>query len=534
MTVVALWLREIKLDLTESESSLLQCCASHLGLDPLEIKSFRILRRAIDARRKSRILRVYTVEFSVADEARLLLDHVNNPHLQAAPLSEPRQAHDLRVPHRVLIVGMGPCGLFAAKDLAEAGAQVTLIEQGRPVEQRAHDVDQFWAGGDLNPTSNVQFGEGGAGTFSDGKLTTRINHPRLRDILESLVACGAPGNILVDARPHIGTDKLRKILIKFRRKLEELGVDLRFESCLTGLEADRGRIVAGHINGTDRLACQALLLAPGHSCRATYRMLQDHGVGLEAKSFAIGLRVEHPADLINRAQYGRQPPGLLPAADYSLRYNDPLSGRGVYSFCMCPGGEVINAASEPGGLVVNGMSRSARTGQSSNSALVVTVQPADWGETQDPLGGMLYQQHWERLAFQAGGGAYHAPAQNLLAFMGLGSGPVSSSCRPAVVEAELDRLLPNTVVSGLRAALPKFNQQIRDFLTREAVLIGVETRTSAPLRILRSELGESVTHAGLFPAGEGAGYAGGIMSSALDGLMAAERIIQSSNNRSLV
>lgn len=531
---MALWLREVKLDLTEEESALPGVCADLLGLDPEQFLNFRILRRAIDARSKSRIRRIYTVEFCLADETRLLCEHEHNAHLRPAP--DPVEVPSGRVcgAHKVLIVGMGPCGLFAAKRLAEAGARVTLIEQGRPVEKRVGDVERFWTTGELDTRSNVQFGEGGAGTFSDGKLTTRINHPRLQSILESFVEFGAPPDILVDARPHVGTDRLREVLIRFRRRLEQLGVDLRFETCLTGLEVSRGQIVAGQVNRTESLACHSLLLAPGHSSRTTYRMLQACGVGLEAKSFAIGLRVEHPAELINRAQYGSQPHARLPSADYALRFTDPYTGRGVYSFCMCPGGEVVNASSEEGGLVVNGMSRSARAGDRSNSALVVAVHPGDWDPTAGPLGGMDYQQYWERQAWQAVGGRYNAPAQNLMAFMGKEGGPVSSSCRPTVVEARLDRLLPEVVVSGLRNALLKFDRQIRGFLTSEAVLVGVETRTSAPLRIVRGENGESLTHGGLFPAGEGAGYAGGIMSSALDGLSAAERIIQKTHDRSIL
>ncbi len=529
---MALWLRDIKLDLTEDESRLPAVSAELLGVAVEDLLNFKVVRRAIDARKKSRILYVYTVEFNVDDEPRLLAACQDKPALATAPELTDAVLPTIEGAPQVVVVGMGPCGLFAAKRLAEAGARVVLIEQGRPVEARVRDVERFWQGGELDFTSNVQFGEGGAGTFSDGKLTTRLNHPRLRSILETFVGLGAPERILVESRPHIGTDRLRDVLIRFRRELEGLGVDLRFETCLTGLEVAQDKVVGAVFNDRDALPCDALVLAPGHSARATYRLLERYSVSLEPKAFAIGVRVEHPAELINRAQYGHFC-DRLPAADYALRFNDKASGRGVYSFCMCPGGEVVNASSEAGGLVVNGMSRSTRTGQASNSALVVTVNPEDWNAAAGPLAGMAYQQEWERKAFAVAGG-YTPPAQNLMDFMGAGQGPVVSTCRPGVVEARLDEVLPPVVVAGLRQALPHFDRKIRGFMTSEAVLVGVETRTSAPVRVLRDKQGESISHPGLFPAGEGAGYAGGIMSSALDGLFVADQVIQKMCHRSCV
>lgn len=529
---MAVRLHEVKLDLNEDQDQLPRICAQQLGIDPRGIRDFKILRRAIDARRKSRIKQVFTVEFTVDGEQQLLAAHRDNPHLKPAPQAPEAAFVKLVCEPRVVVVGMGPCGLFAALRLAEAGARVTLVEQGRPVEKRIRDVENFWNTGELDLTSNVQFGEGGAGTFSDGKLTTRINHPRLRTILETFVKFGAPESLLIEARPHIGTDRLRQILVRFRRELVRHGVDLRFETCLTGFETSRGRVVSALVDECESLPCEALVLAPGHSARRTYRMLQASGVAMEPKSFAIGVRVEHPAALIDLIQYGRHRNDRLPPADYALRFHDAESGRGVYSFCMCPGGEVINAASERGGVVVNGMSRANRGGEKSNSALVVAVGPADWKNHSDPLAGMDFQQYWEQQAFQAGGGGFHAPAQNLMDFLGRGGKSVGSSCRPTVTEACLDDVLPEVVAAGLRRALPKFDRQMRGFLTSEAVLIGVETRTSAPLKILRGAKGESVTHAGLFPAGEGAGHAGGIMSSALDGLFVADQIIQNLHQES--
>ena len=520
---MALLLRDLTLDISIDEESLPLEAARYLGVDPESLQNFRIVRRSIDARKKSRIRKVFTVEFTCDAEAVLLQKHAGGrlEKLLAVPeLVLPKLNSD----HHVLVIGMGPTGLFAAKRLAESGLRVTLVDRGRPVEQRVHDVANFWASGQFDAVSNVQFGEGGAGTFSDGKLTTRVNHPQRLAVLETLVACGAPADILTEARPHVGTDRLRKVVVNFRKHLIELGVDIRFETCLTDVDIHHGRIRGGVFNGEELLNCDSLLLAPGHSARDTYLMLERNGVQLESKGFAVGVRVEHPVELINQIQYGKFA-SQLPTADYSLRYNDSETGRGVYSFCMCPGGEVINAASEPDGLVVNGMSRMARTGEYSNSALVVTVTPQDWGGTT--LGGMHFQQQWERQAYTAAGANFMAPAQNMMAFAGRGKGAVNSSCRPGVVETELREVLPDFVYHGLRNALPHFDRKMRGFVTSEAVLIGVETRTSAPLRIPRNECGESVSHPGLFPAGEGAGYAGGIMSAALDGLRVADQIVQS-------
>ncbi len=520
---MALLLRDLTLDISTDEELLPLEAARQLGVDVEMLRGFRIVRRSIDARKKSRIRKIYTVEFSCVDEAALLQKH-GTDRLEKLPDAPDVRLPKVKVDHHALVVGMGPAGLFAAKRLAESGIRVTLIDRGRPLEQRVKDVESFWASGQFNVVSNVQFGEGGAGTFSDGKLTTRLKHPQRLAVLETLVACGAPKEILVEARPHVGTDRLRKVVVNFREHLIRLGVDVRFETCLTDLEIHQGRIVGAIFNSQEMLSCDSLVLAPGHSARDTYLMLDRKGVQLDAKGFAVGVRVEHPVELINQIQYGDFA-DQLPVADYALRYTDNESGRGVYSFCMCPGGEVINASSEVDGLVVNGMSRMARKGKCSNSALVVTVGPQDWGGTA--LGGMYFQQQWEHKAFIAAGAGFMAPAQNMMAFVGQGNGAVTSSCRPGVVETELREVLPDFVYYGLCQALPHFNRKMRGFMTSEAVLIGVETRTSAPLRITRDDTGESVSHPGLFPTGEGAGYAGGIMSAAIDGLRAADQVVQS-------
>jgi hypothetical protein len=528
---LTLRLREVTLALDEEESQLPLRVAVELGIPAEAVGALKIARRGIDARKKPRVLRVYTVEFLVEDEEGLLRRHRGNPRLERAVSAELPKPTRVAGGHRAMVVGMGPAGLFAALHLARCGVAVTLAERGRPVEERVLDVRRFWGGGGLDPQSNVQFGEGGAGTFSDGKLTTRINHPWTRLVLQTLVEHGAPAEILIQARPHVGTDRLRLVLINLRRTLQRAGVELRYRTCLTGLEVCGGRVRAGIVDGRETIACDSLVLAPGHSARDTYRMLEAAGVVLEPKPFAVGVRVEHPAESINRIQYGFPAHPLLPPADYTLTWNDPQSGRGVYSFCMCPGGEVVNAASEPGGVVVNGMSGRRRDGGHSNSALVVAVRREDF-DGDDPLAGVRFQRRWEKAAFAAGGGDWRAPAQNLLAFLGGGGGPVASTCRPGVREAPLDEVLPGFVTEGLRRALPHFERRMRGFVTAEATLVGVETRTSAPVRILRGEDGQSVSHPGLYPAGEGAGYAGGIMSAALDGLRAAEQIVQTATDGS--
>lgn len=525
---MTLRLREIALHLDENEDVIPAKIAAILDIEMQNIDSWKIVRKGIDARRKPDVLRVYTVEFSCTDEFGLL-----EKDNQVATLTEVKdkpslELYSLKSKPKILVVGMGPSGLFSALSLAEAGAEVSLVERGRPVAERLQDVNDFWSGGELNGESNIQFGEGGAGTFSDGKLTSRLTHPAIRYILQRLVEFGAPEEILWQAKPHIGSDRLRKVLVSFRKYLISLGVNIQFSSRFTGFEMFNHQISAGLINDSERIECDQLILAVGHSARDTYQLLADNNVKLEQKPFALGLRVEHPLELINQIQYGMQSHPQLPSADYRLAWNDPETRRGIYSFCMCPGGMVVNASSEAEGLVVNGMSDYYRDASRSNSALVVSVSPDDFSAT-DVLAGIRFQQKWEHAAYLAGGAGWHAPAQPLLEFLNGRGGSLDSSCQPEVVHADLETCLPSFVTNGLRQALPVFERRMRGFVGPEATLIGVETRTSAPLRIVRDQHGESVSHKGLFPAGEGAGYAGGIMSAAIDGLNAATAIIKTNN-----
>lgn len=498
----------LSLPYTAGVDRLRALAARQAGQSEAELGDMRILKKSLDARRKNDIRYTYTVGFGAPDAP----DYA---------LPDNRRSSSLRP----VVVGLGPAGLFAAWALAKAGLRPIVIERGQPVEQRTQDVEQFWRGGDLNPESNVQFGEGGAGTFSDGKLTTGTKNPRHSLILDTFVRHGAAEEIRYLQKPHIGTDVLRQVVVGLRQELVALGCDIRFGTRLEGLELRHGALSGVKLSTGETVESDACVLALGHSARDTFAMLHDAGVSMEQKSFAIGVRVEHPQKLISRSQFG-DAWQALPAADYKLVAHAP-NGRSAFTFCVCPGGEIVAAASEPGHLVTNGMSHFARDGRYINGGLLVGVGPADF-DGNHPLAGVAFQRQWEAAAFQFGGGNYHAPAQSVA---GLMAGvpfalPRPSSYRPQVVSADLQQVLPAYITDTLRFALHDFDRKIKGFAADDTLLVGVETRSSSPVRLLRGEDFQSLSTPGLYPAGEGAGYAGGIMSAAADGLMAAEHILQ--------
>lgn len=526
-------LSDIHIYLSEDESALYAKAAAVLNIPKSSITDLKIVKKSLDARKKDRIAFVYTIQLEVEPQyfasLQKTLKKEETAKIRIVERTIPSSFPKLKTEVRPVIVGMGPAGLFAALRLAEHGIKSLVLERGKEVERRVRDVEKFWVERVLDPESNVQFGEGGAGTFSDGKLTTRVDDPRISYILKAMVDAGAREDILYQTKPHIGTDRLRGVVINLRNRLISLGCEVCFESKVTGFNVHGGKIESIIINGNLETKTDLLVLAVGNSARDTYQAMSEAGINLESKPFAVGFRVEHPQSHIDGIQYGKSAGHpKLPPSEYMLTHNMPHMGRSVYSFCMCPGGSVVAASSEPGRLVVNGMSLSKRDLPYANSALVVTVRPEDFELFgKGALAGIEFQRRFEGAAFEAGGGNYNAPAQGLISFLHSGKEfPLnSSSYRPALTYANLEECMPDYVSAALREAIPQFERRMRGFISKEATLIGVETRTSAPVRISRNPYLQSVNTKGLYPCGEGAGYAGGIVSSALDGIRVADTIL---------
>jgi len=523
-------INNISLKLDEDKEVLIKKAAKKLKILEKEIKNFRILKESLDARRKSDIKLVYHVELNCNNEEALVKRLKDKDiKLEESYYEGVVKFGDRKLNNRPVVVGFGPAGIFAALTLAENGYKPIVVERGEDVDKRTETVNKFWETGELNVDSNVQFGEGGAGAFSDGKLTTRIKDKRCDYVLKKLVEAGAPEEIAYLAKPHVGTDLLKGVVKNIRNRIIELGGEVLFSHKLEEIKHENGKLKSIIVNERE-IECDNLILAIGHSARDTYEMLYKNEIYMEAKAFAIGVRIEHLQEVINKSQYGHMyNHPKLKAAEYRLTYQSERLNRAVYSFCMCPGGVVVSAASEENRLVTNGMSYHTRDLENANSALVVTVRPEDF-EGDSPLRGMEFQRHYEALAYKLGGGGYKAPVQLLGDFMedrvSTKLGRVKPSYTGGYIFEDLRKCLPSYVIEALKEAIPVFDKRINGYGDKDAVLTGIETRTSAPVRIQRNDDLESVSIKGIYPAGEGAGYAGGIISAAVDGIKVAEKIIE--------
>ena len=529
-------IQQITLPITHTEAELFKKVAEILAVDLGEIKDLTITKRAIDSRKKKQMIYfVYSVAVSMANEERAIRNKIakkNKKHYRI----EIKEPYIYKIPKislttetkRPVIIGSGPCGLFSALVLAKAGLKPLVIERGGDVDSRIKDVEAFLKEGKLNTSSNIQYGEGGAGTFSDGKLSTHITNPRIKYIFEEFVKAGASNSILYEAQPHIGTDNIRNVAKNIRKQIIEFGGEVRFNAQLTGLNIENEQITAVTIDGTEQIETDTLILAIGYSARDTYAMLYKNKLDIIQKSFSVGVRIEHKTDMINKSQYDSfYNNEKLGSARYKLVAHSDTN-RSVYTFCMCPGGFVVPSSSEEGTVVVNGMSEYARNAENSNSALMVNVNPEDFS-SEHPLAGIDFQKDLEKKAFKLGGSNYHAPAQLVGDFLNEKAsttlGNITPSYKPGIKLTALDDCLPSFVAKSLREALPTLDRKIHGFADNDAVLTGVETRSSSPLRITRDKETMQSNIKGIYPAGEGAGYAGGIVSSAVDGIKISEAII---------
>ncbi|MGE4219427.1 MAG: NAD(P)/FAD-dependent oxidoreductase [Alphaproteobacteria bacterium] len=528
-------LTELRLPLDHPEDALDAAIRRRLKLSPADPMRFTVARRGYDARKPAAIQLVYSVDVALDREAAVLQRLRGDRHVGPAPDTSYRFIAKAppNLTQRPVVVGMGPCGLFAGLLLAQMGFRPLILERGKIVRERTVDTFALWRRRVLNPESNVQFGEGGAGTFSDGKLHSQVKDPRHlgRKVLTEFVAAGAPAEILYVSKPHIGTFRLVSMVEAMRAGIQELGGEIRFQSRVEDILIDTAPDGTRQVRGLvladgEAISTGHVVLAVGHSARDTFSMLHARGVHIEAKPFSIGVRIEHPQSLIDRARFGPNAGNrLLGAADYKLVHHC-ANGRSVYSFCMCPGGTVVAATSEAGRVVTNGMSQYSRAERNANSGIVVGITPDDY--PGHPLAGIDFQRHWEEQAFAAGGGDYSAPGQRVGDFLAgrpsTALGSVAPSYRPSVTPTSLDRCLPDFAVAALREALPAFARKLDGYAMDDAVMTGVETRTSSPIRIRRDDGFRSINTAGLYPAGEGAGYAGGILSAGIDGIRVAEAV----------
>ncbi len=525
---------ELKLPLDHAPDALRPAICQRLGIANDDLLDVSLFRRGYDARKKSAITLIYTVDCTLRDEAAVFKRLHGDRNISPTPDMAYKMVAQAPagLAERPIVIGMGPCGFMAALLLAQMGFRPIVLERGKIVRERTKDTCGLWRKNTLNPESNVQFGEGGAGTFSDGKLYSQIKDPNFygRKVLEEFVKAGAPEEIIYVSKPHVGTFRLVKMVENIRHNIVELGGEIRFEAKVDKLLREDGQVVGVELANGERLLSRHVVLAVGHSARDTFQMLHEAGVYIEAKPFAIGFRVEHPQTLVDHARFGPNAGNeILGAADYKLVHHCQ-NGSAAYSFCMCPGGQVVAATSEPGRVVTNGMSQYSRAERNANSALVVNIDPEDFpGDfKKNPLIGMDFQRHWESAAFVAGGSDYSAPAQKIGDFLAgrpsTAQGTVEPSYQPGVNWTDLTSCVPSYVSEALREAIPAFDRQIKGFAMADAVLTGVETRTSSPIRIKRGADFQSINTRGLYPAGEGAGYAGGILSAGVDGIKVAEAV----------
>ncbi|MPW26209.1 hypothetical protein GC105_10450 [Alkalibaculum sp. M08DMB] len=528
-------IKNIKIPIEELKDDLAQYICHNLKIKLDEISAFNITSKSIDARKshQDEINIIFSVVFNYSKDIKKgKTKWTIRKEDEIANVSSQIQSKERKFSDKApIIVGFGPAGIFAALKLAEYGLNPIVLERGKDVDARTVDINKFWQDRNLDEDSNVQFGEGGAGAFSDGKLTTRVKDYTCKEILRKFVDAGAPEEIMYLNKPHVGTDKLRGVIKNMRNQIIDLGGQVLFNSCVTDILIEKGQVVGVEVNNKENYFTNQLILATGHSARDTYEMIIKRDISVDAKGFAIGLRIEHDQKYLNKIQYGKYyDHPKLKAADYQLAYRDDVSKRGVYSFCMCPGGLVVASSSEKGSVVTNGMSYYARNLTNANSALVVNINPQDFNN--DPLEGIAFQRKYEKFAFEIGGKNYNAPVQLVGDFL---KGKVSThtssikpSYKPGTTPTDLAQVLPEYVSSSIRNALPYFDKKIKGFADYETVLTGVETRTSSPMRIVRNkETKESINVKGLFPVGEGAGYAGGIMSAAIDGIKCAYLIAAS-------